>query len=566
MLPVICFAALALGLAGPLATGTTSALAAPGRAAVSAAAILPRAAPAFPITDGTGTMSVPPTSVPASAVTTLTFTYTAAANQPLTGGSIALDAPTGWTPPALAGPGGIKVACVTPGKNCHLPLQPVSVSAQRVTISVIYLSPGQSLTVTYSDARVPASAGTAIFNAFEQSTPKGSLLAVNPPPGVTVTCPDGVGTMQVLPTTVAAASTRMLTFTYAPAAGCVVEDGTVSLTVPPGWTRPSATPGTAGYVASGPGAQSVSVSGTAITVTGVTLAAGQALTISYHKAKAPGSATIATFAASEQSAPAGTPAALLSSPRVRVRPRVATSSPTPSASASSPSPTSSGTGGATPGQAGSAYPGTMTVSPATVTASRPGTLTFTYRAPADGLAPSGEVTLLVPPGWTPPSRAPGKAGYTTAKPGAASVSGRLITITGATLRPGQPLVITYRPAATPQAAGTSVFAASERDKAVNVLTALAPSPSVMVAAPASSHVPIPLVLVLLVAGCAAAVSAVRFLRHRRGPPLPLNVRAVPDAGPPGMVSVQHNGTGATHAVTIEPHPGAPVTRVEEARP
>ena len=208
----------------------------------------------------------------------------------------------------------------------------------------------------------------------------------------------------------------------------------------------------------------------------------------------------------------------------------------------------------------------MTVSPASVAASRPGTLTFTYRAADRGLARSGEVTLLVPPGWTPPSSAPGKAGYTTVRPGAVSVYGRRITVSGAALRPGQSLVITYRPTAAPQAAGASVFAAAERAHAINVLTALATSPSVMVGAPAPLHIPVPLVLVLLAAGCAAAASAIRFLRHRPRPVPPSRVRAVPHAGPPDMVSVQHSGTGAAHAVSIEPHPGAAVTTVEEARP
>jgi hypothetical protein len=562
--PAICFAVLALGLAGPLATGTARALTAPGRAAVVAAAFPPQAAPRFQTADGAGTMTVSPASVPASGITTLTFTYTAAAIQNLKLGSIALDVPPGWTPPALSGPGAIKVACLS-AAPCNVAQATVSVSGQRVTIGRILLGTSQALTITYAEATVPASGGPATFNAFEQSTTQGSLIGLNPSPGEMVTCADGVGTVTVSPGSVAASSTRKLVFTYTPPGGCVVEGGTVSLTVPPGWTPPSATPGAAGYVASSPGAQSLSVSGNAITVTGVTLAAGQAVILIYHKATAPGSATTSTFAATEQSAGAGKLAALLSSPQVTVRPPVATSSPTPAAS-TGPSPTANGgTGGTAPGQTTGARTGTMTVSPITVTASRPGRLTFTYRAPARGLAPSGEVTLLVPPGWTPPSPTPGKAGYTTSRPGAVSVSGRRITVTGAALGPGQSLVITYRPTAAPQAAGTSFFAASERAGTINVLTALASSPSVMVAGPAPFHVPIQLVLVLLAAACVAAASAIRFLRHRQGPVSPPNVQALPHPGPPGTVSVQPGRTGATHAVSIEPHPGAPVMTVEETR-
>jgi hypothetical protein len=554
----ICFAVLALGLAGPLATGTDSAMAATGRATVVTAASPPQAARGLQIIDGAGTMTVSPTSVPASGTTTLTFTYTAAPTQPLQGGWIALDAPQGWTPPALAGRGGITVVCVKARPYCDVSHDKVSVGGQRVTIAGINLNPVQSLTITYTEATVPASAGQATFNTFEQSNIKlGSLTAVNPPPGVMVTCADGVGTVTVSPGRVAAASTRKLIFTYAPPAGCVVADGTVSLKVPPGWTLPSATPGTAGYIAASPAAQSISVSGNAITATGVTLAAGQALTITYHQATAPGSATTSTFAAGEQSAGPGKPISLLSSPHVTVRP-VATSSPTPSASTGSPSPTN----GRRPAGASA---GTMTVSPGTVVASHPGTLTFTYRAPARGLARSGEITLLVPPGWTPPSVTPGQAGYATSRPGAASVSGRRITVTGAKLGPGQPLVVTYRPTAAPQAAGTSVFAASERAHAINLLTALARSPSVVVAGRTPFHLPIQLVLVLLAAACVAAAAAIRFLRHPTGPVPPPHVQALPHSGPPGMVSIQPSRAGAAHAVSIEPHPGAPVMTVEETQ-
>jgi len=208
----------------------------------------------------------------------------------------------------------------------------------------------------------------------------------------------------------------------------------------------------------------------------------------------------------------------------------------------------------------------MTVAPTTVTASRPGTLTFTYQPPASGLASPGEVTLMVPAGWTPPATAPGQAGYATSRPGALSVSGMQITITSLALGPGQALAITYRPTAAPRAAGPSVFAASEQPGSANVLTALATSPSVTVAGPSPFHIPLQLLLVLLAAGCVAAVSAVRYLRHRTRPVPAPRVEAVPQAGPPGTVSVQHSGTGATHAVSIEPHPDAAVTTIEETRP
>ncbi len=232
--------------------------------------------------------------------------------------------------------------------------------------------------------------------------------------------------------------------------------GAVSLTVPPGWTPPSATPGAAGYVTTSPGSPAPAVSGSAITVTGIALAAGQAFTITYSNATAPGSATTSTFATSEQTASTGRPAPLLSPPQVAVEPPVSTGSTSPTASTGSSSPATGGPGGTNTVQptggwrTAGAPSGTMTVAPTTVTASRPGTLTFTYQPPASGLASPGEVTLMVPPGWTPPSTAPGKAGYATSTPGALSVSGRRITITSLALGPGQALAITYRPAAAPR--------------------------------------------------------------------------------------------------------------------
>ena len=215
------------------------------------------------------------------------------------------------------------------------------------------------------------------------------------------------------------------------------------------------------------------------------------------------------------------------------------------------------------GQTTGAPTGAMTVAPTTVAASRPGTLTFTYQPPASGLASPGEVTLMVPPGWTPPSTAPGEAGYTTSRPGALSISGRQITVTGLALGPGQALAITYRATAAPRAAGPSVFAASERPGSANVLTALATSPSVTVAGPSPFHIPLQLLLVLLAAGCVAAVCAARYVRHRARPGPAPSVEAVSQA-PPGTVSVQHSGTGATHAVSIEPHP-TPLSRPPRRR-
>ena len=88
--------------------------------------------------------------------------------------------------------------------------------------------------------------------------------------------------------------------------------------------------------------------------------------------------------------------------------------------------------------------------------------------------------------------------------------------------------------------------------------------------PAASIVPGALVfflggLVLAAAGVTALVRRVR-LRSRRPPAPQPSVRAVPDPGPPGLVSVQNTGAGVTHTVRIESDSGASITTIKEARP
>ena len=406
----LCLAALVAGWAGPLLAGLGGAPAAGHRAPLVAGSLLSRAVPGVLSADGTGTITVPPTVVPASGTATLTFTYTASAQQELKGGSIALAVPEGWTSPSAAGPGGITVACAPHATLCSVAGAKLSFAGQQVTAGNIDLAAGQSFTITYSDATVPGSAGPATFGALEQSTTGGSLTGLNPSPMVTVTCADGTGVETVSPGTVTVAAISTLVFTYAPASGCELVGGTLSLTVPPGWTLPSAAQGTAGYVTTSPGSPPVAVSGSVITVTRLTLAAGQAFTITYSNGTAPGSTTTSTFATAEQSTSTGKPSQLLSPPQVTVGLPVSTASASPTAGTGSSSPAIGGSGGgpASAGGTTGAATGAMTVAPTTVTASSPGTLTFTYQPPASGMAPPGEVMLMVPPGWTPPSTAPGR--------------------------------------------------------------------------------------------------------------------------------------------------------------
>jgi len=529
------------------------------------------------------TLTVNPVDVPASSTQNFRFSYTTAtkAGQTL---AITIDVPPGWTapkavPPALpTDPGAVTVDCL----GCSQP------NAYRVIpadhkIAVIFqlakpVDPGKpAVIITYGNVTVPGSAGASKFDAAEQPPPRFSRagstaqpVAFDPAPEVTVTCADGTGTVQVSPNHVTVASVSMMTFTYIPAGGCGLVGGAVSLVVPAGWIRPSATPGTGGYVSSDLGPQSVGISGTTVTVSGITLAAGQQFTITYNQARAPAAATTSAFIAAEKSAAAGS-LTLLAPPQVAVRPasthssRPPPASPTPviPSTPASPPPTTTGP----PAQVTST--GVMTVSPGSIAAGHPSTLTFTYQPPGTGLPAAGEVLLTVPAGWTAPSEVPGTPGYTSAAPGAARVSGRQILVTGAALAAGQPLTISYHPAAAPRAAGSSVFGASQRASTAAVLTALTDPPSVAVTGPSPFHIPATVGFILLAAACAAGLAAARFLRRRRPrppPPPPPAVNTVPHAGPPGAVTVQPSRTEATHSMRIEPHPAAAVTTIEESAP
>jgi len=147
-----------------------------------------------------------------------------------------------------------------------------------------------------------------------------------------VTTPDGAGTMTVSPTSVVAGSTtNTLTFTYK-ASGGALNDGTIDVTVPIGWTPPSlpiinARGPYAGYTTSTCGYVSIGDGGDGIDVTGVTLADNATCTITYGDPSggsgttvtAPSSATTSTFTTSTASMSTGTLADIATQPKVNVK-------------------------------------------------------------------------------------------------------------------------------------------------------------------------------------------------------------------------------------------------------
>ncbi len=280
---------------------------------------------------------------------------------------------------------------------------------------------------------------------------------------------NGSGTLGVSPTSTLAGSTaNTLTFTYT-AATYGMENGTLNLTFPSGWTAPNTTSGTPGYTTAsgGAGANTISWNGgtRVLTISGVTLTSAQTLTIAYGT----GAGGAATAPSASQSGASTFSTTQFSGD---------TGSGSATAIATSPTVTVNNSADGS---------GTMASSVSNAAASSTGnTLTFTYTAAAGGLN-NGAVRVTVPTGWSAPSLTATAAGYTTASTGTVGVAAQVITVTGVTLDGGQTMTITYGntgsggPGATATATtGAATWQAAERSLVASTITNLASSPSVTV--------------------------------------------------------------------------------------
>jgi len=130
--------------------------------------------------DGSGTMTVAPTSAGAGSTTdTLVFTYTAATGG-LNSGAITVAVPSGWSVPSTTvGAAGYTTA------TCGF----VSIVGASIQVSGVTLAGGTSCTITYGSkagggpgATAPSTPQTSTFTTAEQSTATGTLttLAVSP--------------------------------------------------------------------------------------------------------------------------------------------------------------------------------------------------------------------------------------------------------------------------------------------------------------------------------------------------------------------------------------------------
>ena len=134
---------------------------------------------------------------------------------------------------------------------------------------------------------------------------------------------NGSGTMAVTPDIAAIGQTGLtLCFTYTAAAGGL-ENGAVSINVPDGWSLPSTAVAAPGYTTASAG--TVSVSGRALTVTGLTLAANNTITITYGDKSGGGPGATAasitgasSWQAQSRTTAAGSPVNLGVSPQITV--------------------------------------------------------------------------------------------------------------------------------------------------------------------------------------------------------------------------------------------------------
>ncbi|MGZ4422412.1 MAG: beta strand repeat-containing protein, partial [Gaiellaceae bacterium] len=408
--------------------------------------------------DGAGTLTTPTTNVSASQTgNTITFTYTAAAGG-MNNGSLTLVVPAGWTAPSTVSNNAGYTTASTGA---------VSVAAQTITVSSLTLAGGATATITYGatsgggpGATATATTGAQTWQAQQKARSTGTLTNLGSSPSITVNAANGSGTLTTPTSVVSASQTgRTLTFTYTAAAGGI-NNGTVTLVVPSGWTAPSTTSNNAGYTTASSG--TVSVAAQTITVSSLTIAGGSTFTITYGDTSGGGSGATATattgaqtWQAQSKSTAGGSLTNLGTSPSITVY-------------------AADGTG-------------TLTTPTSVVSASQTGrTITFTYTAATGGIN-NGSVTLVVPAGWSAPSTTGANAGYTTASSGTVSVASQTITVSSLTLAGGATATITYGSTASggPGATATSstgaqTWQAQEKSTSAGSLTNLGASPSITV--------------------------------------------------------------------------------------
>jgi alpha-tubulin suppressor-like RCC1 family protein len=234
----------------------------------------------------------------------LTFTYQAGAGG-IRGGSLTLEVPPGWSPPSTSrrDPGYVTSSAGKPtvhGRLIHLQLDEVS------SYGSLQIEYGAS-----KGALAPRSNLGAQDWTFAEAAGDEHPKRLASQPSVTVISSDGSGSLRRASGPVSPGSSgNTVVFLFQAAPGGI-QDGTLTLTVPDGWSGPATDGGDAGYVVATAG--SIAMSGQTITLSHVYLASGSTMSIIYGSrtgngpgASAPKHVGPMLWSVAEESTPTGT--------------------------------------------------------------------------------------------------------------------------------------------------------------------------------------------------------------------------------------------------------------------
>ena len=394
--------------------------------------------------DGSGTITVAPTSVTAGSIVELVFTYMPAGT--INGGKLQLTVPDGWTAPSgTAGRG-----FTTPETDPGVALGTLSFSDQSVTVPITALTVGQTIRIKYGSGGgnngvvVPPETGDNTFVVRSQGltdTQGGQLIELFAAPPVVSVTPAGEGSGTATVTAAAAVTAgstgNSITIVYT-AAGPMI-DGAVSVDIPLNWSPPD-------------GKTSVSSMGTIgdpvfaeqrVKVEDVNLSANQTITFVYSDATAQGDAGPAVFDVMSKGTDTGELLALETVPQSALTVTVGNAADNS---------------------------GTLTIAPDAVVAGGTVDITFTYTAV--GTITSGGLRIEIPDDWEPhpQNTDPSGLGFVSAATATGAVNvptvgGRLISVFISSLGPEGTIDVSYKRATAPSTVGTSTFEAQSRGSA-----------------------------------------------------------------------------------------------------
>jgi hypothetical protein len=217
------------GVAPATASGYTFTVQSSGKSGEAAANIAVQ--PAVVVdnaADGSGSMTISPTEVPAGSTQTMRLTYSPIGT--FNNGSVIIVTPDGWGDPTSS-----NIVIDTSDRNTQFGV-PV-IDGKTVTVPTDVLTVGQQLNMDYT-AAVQTDVGTAVFDVRSQGSPAGDPVELDTPISVNVLgAADGSGTatLSLTPSPVTAGSSGNEVSSVYTAEG-PINDGAVSLQLADDWT------------------------------------------------------------------------------------------------------------------------------------------------------------------------------------------------------------------------------------------------------------------------------------------------------------------------------------------